>query len=129
MDITCVTIGSHEPAVVAAFRNEALGWGGVAVSPDGGGAVCGPPGGGTLDELEDEIERLVDLGATIAWEEEFDPAVAEHYRNLVLLDPEGNEFCLGGGQLGASPTSSSRLRSSQAWNTSAIDCGLYTSSS
>jgi hypothetical protein len=124
MEITCVTIDSHEPAVVAAFWNAALGWGGVAVAADGGGAVCGPPnggtylefvrvpepktlknrvhlgcGGGTLEELETEIERLVGLGATIAWEEEFDPAVAAGYRNLVLRDPEGNEFCLGGGQM------------------------------
>ncbi len=51
MEITCVTIDSHEPAVVAAFWNAALGWGGVAVSPDGSGAVCGPPDGGTYLEF------------------------------------------------------------------------------
>lgn len=124
MQITCVTIDSHEPARLAEFWNAALGWGGVAASADGGGAICGPAaggihlefvrvpesktlknrvhlgcGGGTLDELGVEIERLLGLGATIAWEEEFDPAVSENYRNLVLRDPEGNEFCLGGGQL------------------------------
>ena len=124
MEITCVTIDSHEPERLAEFWNAALGWGGVAVSSDGGGAICGPAdgglslefvrvpeaktiknrvhlgcGGGSLDELETEIERLVALGATIAWEEEFDPAVAADYRNLVLRDPEGNEFCLGGGQM------------------------------
>ena len=53
---------------------------------------------GTLPELEAELDRLTALGATIAWEEEFDTAVAETYRNLVLRDIEGNEFCLGGGQ-------------------------------
>jgi Glyoxalase-like domain len=52
---------------------------------------------GTLDDLESEIERLLALGATIAWEEEFPPEMAARYRNLVLRDPEGNEFCLGAG--------------------------------
>ena len=32
------------------------------------------------------------------WEEQFPPELAEHYRNVVLRDPEGNEFCLGAGQ-------------------------------
>ena len=40
-----------------------------------------------------EVERLVALGATVAWEEDF-PA-GWPYRNLVLRDPEENEFCLG----------------------------------
>ena len=48
-----------------------------------------------LDRLDEEIERLQGLGATIAWEEEFPPDVAANYRNVVLRDPEGNEFCLG----------------------------------
>lgn len=121
----CVTVDCHEPARVAAFWNEVLGWGGVAVSDDGGGAICGPPDGGaylefirvpesktvknrlhlglsagSLAQLDAEIERLTALGATIAWEEDFDPAVAENYRNVVLRDPEGNEFCLGGGDGG-----------------------------
>ena len=43
-------------------------------------------------ELE-EIARLIELGASVAWEEEF--AVGWPYRNVVLRDPEGNEFCLG----------------------------------
>ena len=54
---------------------------------------------GSLEELEAELARLLALGATLAWEESFPPAVAARYRNLVLRDPEGNEFCLGGGRL------------------------------
>jgi len=119
-----VTVDCSDPERVATFWNEALGWGGIAVAPDGGGAICGPASGGTYLEfirvpegkvvknrlhlgcsaaslagLDAEIERLRGLGATIAWEEGFPPAVAAQYRNVVLLDPEGNEFCLGGGAL------------------------------
>lgn len=126
MEITCVTVDCHDPAAVATFWNEALGWGGVALAPDGGGAICGPPHGGVylefvrvsegktvknrvhlgcsagrLDDLDTEIERLAGLGATIAWEESFPPEVAARYRNVVLRDPEGNEFCLGAGTLPA----------------------------
>lgn len=122
MEITCVTVDCHDPGTVAGFWNEALGWGGVALAADGTGAICGPPGGGaylefvrvpeaktvknrvhlgcsagTLDDLDPEVERLVGLGATIAWEETFPPEVAARYRNVVLRDPEGNEFCLGAG--------------------------------
>ena len=32
-------------------------------------------------------------------EEEFDPEIALDYRNVVLRDPEGNEFSLGGGEM------------------------------
>lgn len=122
MDITCVTIDCHDPSKVAAFWNKALGWGGVAIATDGSGAVCGPAQGGPylemvrvpedkvvknrvhlgctagpLGELDAEIERLLRLGATIAWEEELSSEVAAAYRNVVLRDPEGNEFCLSGG--------------------------------
>ena len=122
MEITCVTVDCADPARTATFWNEALRWGGVAVAPDGGGAICGPADGGTylefvrvpeekvvknrlhlgctagaLDDLEAELDRLLALGSTIAWEEEFPPDVAASYRNLVLRDPEGNEFCLGAG--------------------------------
>ncbi|HYZ97670.1 MAG TPA: VOC family protein [Acidimicrobiales bacterium] len=122
MDITCVTIDCRDPVEVATFWNEALRWGGVAAGADG--AVCGPPGGGlylefvrvpedkvvknrvhlgctagALSDLDSEIERLRALGATIAWEEEFSPEAAAKYRNVVLRDPEGNEFCLSGGTL------------------------------
>lgn len=118
----CVAVDCHDPELAAQFWNEALGWDGVAVAERGHRAVCGPADGGTylefvrvpeaktvknrmhlglnagtLLELEAEIGRLLDLGASIAWEEEFPPHVAASYRNVILRDPEGNEFCLGGG--------------------------------
>jgi len=124
VDITCVTMDCHDPGRVAEFWNAALHWGGVAAASDGSGALCGPPGGGTylemmrvpedkvvknrvhlgctagsLADLDAEIARLVALGASVAWEEEFPPEVAAGYRNVVLRDPEGNEFCLSGGTL------------------------------
>ena len=71
MELTCVTVDCVDPAGLATFWNEAL---------------------------EPELARLLALGAMVAWEESFPPEVAERYRNLVLRDPEGNEFCLGGGQ-------------------------------
>ena len=46
-----------------------------------------------------EIERLFGLGATLAWEEEFPPEIAAQYRDVVLRDVEGNEFCLGAGEM------------------------------
>jgi hypothetical protein len=122
MEITCVTVDCANPRAVGEFWNAALGWGGVAAAPDGSGAICGPPGGGMylefvrvpegkvvknrvhvgcavpeLEELDAEIARLEALGATIAWEEDFPPAVAARYRNVILRDVEGNEFCLGAG--------------------------------
>jgi hypothetical protein len=125
MEIICVTIDCRDPGRVARFWNEALGWGGVAVTDDGSGALCGPPAGGSylefigvpeekavknrvhlgchageLGGLDAEIERLCSLGATIAWEEEFPADVAARYRNVVLRDVEGNEFCLSGGTYG-----------------------------
>jgi hypothetical protein len=120
--IVCVTIDSHDPAALAEFWNAALRWGGVAAAPDGGGAVCGPSDGGiylefvrvpetktvknrlhlgcsveSIDEFDIEFERLQSLGAELAWREDFGADVDAHYRNWVLRDPEGNEFCLGGG--------------------------------
>jgi hypothetical protein len=124
MDITCVTIDCRDPGKVAAFWNEALGGDGVAVASDGSSAVCGRAGGGMflefvrvpeaktvknrvhlgctaggLDDLDAEIDRLLALGATLAWEEEFPPEVAAAYRNVVLRDPEQNELCLSGGTM------------------------------
>ena len=126
MDIACVTFDCMSPDTLARFWNDALGWGGVAVADDGSGAICGPPDrgaylefvrvpegksvknrvhlgcdAGPLHALDAELDRLLTLGATIAWEEEFPAAVAARYRNVVLRDPEGNEFCLGAGTLDA----------------------------
>jgi hypothetical protein len=123
MEITCVTIDCAQPSAVASFWNDALGWGGVAIADDGAGAVCGSPAGGIylefvrvpeaktiknrmhlgcsaggLAELDAEIERLRHLGARVAWEEEFEPQIATRYRNVVLRDVEGNEFCLSAGE-------------------------------
>jgi hypothetical protein len=122
--VTCVTIDCADPAAVATFWNEALRWGGIAVDAEGYGAICGPPDGGTylefvrvpegkatknrvhlgcaagtLDDLDAELARLGELGATVAWEEVFPPEIAASYRNIVLRDVEGNEFCLSGGEL------------------------------
>lgn len=122
MEFVCVTVDCHDAGLVARFWNEALEWGGPAVAEDRSGAVCGPADGGpylefvrvpeaktvknrvhlglhagTLAELDAEVERLLSLGASIAWEEAFPPEVAASYRNVILRDPEGNEFCLGGG--------------------------------
>jgi hypothetical protein len=124
MEIVCTTVDCADPELVATFWNDALGWGGVSVGPDGSGAVCGPPAGGaylefvrvpeakagknrvhlgcsagSLADLDREIARLLGLGATVAWEETFPPEVAAVYRNVVLRDVEGNEFCLSGGSL------------------------------
>jgi hypothetical protein len=124
MDLVCVTVDCADPKAVATFWNEALRWGGVAADEDNRGAICGPPAGGiylefmrvpegkvvknrlhlggtagSLADLDAEIARLQALGATVAWEEEFDADVAARYRNVVLRDNEGNEFCLSGGAL------------------------------
>jgi hypothetical protein len=120
--LTCVTFDCADPSAVATFWSAALGWDRVRIAPDGTGAICSPPDGGpylefvrvpepkrtknrlhlgcsaaSLDELQPLIDRLLSLGATIAWEEELPPEVAAGYRNVILRDPEGNELCLGGG--------------------------------
>jgi len=122
VDIICVTLDCADPARVAEFWNAALGWGGVAAAPDGSGAISGPPSGGIylecirvpepktvknrmhlgcsagdLAALDTAIARLEALGASVAWEEDFPPELAARYRNVILRDPEGNEFCLSGG--------------------------------
>jgi catechol 2,3-dioxygenase-like lactoylglutathione lyase family enzyme len=107
--ITCVTFDCADPEVVAAFWAAALRWDivGHTVRPPGGIGPyleCVPVPesktsknrihvGLSADDLDAEIARLESLGASFAWEEDF----PEHwgYRNVVLRDPEGNEFCLG----------------------------------
>jgi hypothetical protein len=120
MDLVGITVDCADPVAVATFWNEALGWAGVAVAD--GIASCEPPDGGVylefvpvpeaktaknrlhlglaagaLGDLDAEVARLERLGARRAWEEEFPAEVAAVYRNVVLRDVEGNEFCLSGG--------------------------------
>lgn len=45
-------------------------------------------------DLDAEVARLESLGATHAWEELF-WGKTNDYRNVVMRDPEGNEFCIG----------------------------------
>ena len=124
MEIVCLTVDCADPPEVAEFWNDALGWGGVAAALDGSGAICGPSAGGvylefirvpeaktiknrvhlgcsagTLEQLEAELARLETIGASIVWEEAFPPDIAASYRNVILRDVEGNEFCLSGGLL------------------------------
>ena len=108
MRLSCVTFDCADPDRVASFWAEALGWSrrGHRVEPQDGGSylefVQVPEGkmvknrlhlGLGTDDLDAEIERLVGLGASVAWEAEFPPEWP--YRNVVLCDVEGNEFCLG----------------------------------
>jgi ribosomal protein S18 acetylase RimI-like enzyme len=126
MDLVCVTVDCADPALVAGFWSAALGWAQPRVDPNGHGAMCRSPSGGVdlefvrvpehkrvknrvhlgcsagpLERLDAEIERLQRLGATLAWEEKFPPDIAARYRNVVLRDVEGNEFCLGAGTMTA----------------------------
>jgi hypothetical protein len=122
MKIECVTIDCRDPAAVAWFWSAALGWNEPVIAPDSSGAIVGQSGGGmylefmrvpeaktvknrlhfgchagTLAELAKELSRLARLGATIAWEEEFPGERGTRYRNVIVRDVEGNEFCLSGG--------------------------------
>lgn len=124
MDLVCVTVDCAEPEAVAHFWSAALGWEGPVVDPDGTIAVTAPADGGlylefvrvpeakvvknrlhlgcragTLDDLDAEVERLLVLGASLAWEEDLPAEVAATYRNVVLRDVEGNELCLSGGTI------------------------------
>jgi predicted enzyme related to lactoylglutathione lyase len=108
MQISCVTFDCEDADRVADFWSAALGWsrrGGVVRRADGAIYLefVEVPERKTLknrvhlglytDDIDAEIERLCSLGAVVAWEEEFPPEWT--YRNVVLKDPEGNEFCLG----------------------------------
>jgi predicted enzyme related to lactoylglutathione lyase len=106
--VSCVTFDCQDPDRVAAFWAEALRWqrNGDRVDSPGGEIylefVKVPESksvknrlhlGLNAPDLDAEIQRLIGLGATIAWEEEFPEGWP--FRNVVLRDPEGNEFCLG----------------------------------
>ncbi len=122
MDIVCVTMDCADPESLAGFWRSALGWESVSVSGDGCIAILRSHDGvltlefvrvpeaktiknrvhlgctaGALADVDAEVGRLVGLGASVAWEEAFPADVAVRYRNIVLRDPEGNEFCLGAG--------------------------------
>jgi ribosomal protein S18 acetylase RimI-like enzyme len=122
MELACVTVDCADPGSVASFWSQALHWNTPDVTTDGSAVVCRPHSGGAylefvrvrepksvknrvhlgcsagpIDSLDDELGRLQSLGATIAWEEQFPPEIAAVYRNVVLRDVEGNEFCLGAG--------------------------------
>jgi predicted enzyme related to lactoylglutathione lyase len=111
-DITVsgVTIDAAEPAKLAAWWAKALDW-------DLDGNTCRAPGSGLqrlefmpvpeskqvknrvhvdfgADDVQAAVDRLVAMGAAFAWEEDFPPESG--YRNVVLRDPEGNEFCVSG---------------------------------
>ena len=114
VSVACITIDCREPRRVAKFWADALGWRVTHVEDDG--AMVEAPDrsqpplefivvpepktvknrvhlGLATTELDEQIERFVSLGAEVAWEETFPPEWP--FRNVVLRDPEGNEFCLG----------------------------------
>jgi predicted enzyme related to lactoylglutathione lyase len=108
--VSGVTVDAHDPGALAEWWGEVLGW-------TTEGRVCRPPdaSGSRIEfmpvdepkrvknrvhldlaaiDVQAEVDRLIAMGATIAWEEAFAADVG--YRNVVLQDPEGNEFCVGG---------------------------------
>ena len=113
MQVACVTVDCASPRALVQFWAHALGWDITHAGDDG--AYCQPTEGGIglefmrvdepkgvknrvhlgirTDELDREVARLVELGATVAWEEDLPDGWP--YRNIVLRDPEGNEFCIG----------------------------------
>jgi predicted enzyme related to lactoylglutathione lyase len=106
--VACVTVDCSDPGRVADFWVEALGWekSGDRVEPPNGGIylefVQVPEGktvknrlhiGLNTRDLDAEVERLIGLGASLAWEETLPDGWP--FRNVVLRDVEGNEFCLG----------------------------------
>jgi Glyoxalase-like domain len=122
VELTCVTLDCAEPRAVATFWSAALGWDPPTVAPDGSSSMVRTRDrpmylefvrvperkagknrlhlgcdAGSLAALDRELGRLLALGASVAWEETFPPHVAEVYRNVVVRDVEGNEFCLSGG--------------------------------
>jgi predicted enzyme related to lactoylglutathione lyase len=114
VSLTCITVDCRDSRRVAEFWAAALDWR-VAHVTDDGAVVEAPdrrqpylefivvPGAKTLKNrmhlglstpaLDEQIARLVSMGAEVAWEETFPPEWP--YRNVILRDPEGNEFCLG----------------------------------
>lgn len=117
IDVTCVTIDCRDPVKLAAFWAEALRWEQAPNEWDGSLNLVRPPHDGWpylefievpepktvknrmhlglhAGDLAAEIARLESLGASCLWEELFGEGVP--FRNVVMCDPEGNEFCLSG---------------------------------
>lgn len=114
--VNCITVDAHDPVRLAAFWAEALAWELEADRWTGDRNHVRRPDdelyiefiatddpkvtknrlhfGLEATDLEAEMDRLVALGATHAWEELF-WGKTNDYRNVVMCDPEGNEFCLG----------------------------------
>ena len=118
LHVSGVTIDAADPRGLAAWWADVLGWhvdGHRCVAPDAAQPrlefmpVAEPKRVknrvhldlGT-DDVAATVERLVERGATVAWEEDFGPSSV--YRNVVLRDPEGNEFCVGGRTDATPPT-------------------------
>jgi predicted enzyme related to lactoylglutathione lyase len=102
-----MTIDCADPPRLAEFWAAALRWEVAHGNRDG--AYCRPPGGGPglefvrvaepnslknrvhlgtrAHDIDAETARLVALGASVAWEEEFPEGWP--YCNVVLRDPEG----------------------------------------
>ncbi len=116
INVSCITIDAHDPVKLAAFWAEALAWE-LEANPWNGALnhVRRPDDDLYLEfiptdepkvvknrlhfglcsaDLDAEMARLEMLGATYAWEELF-WGKTNDYRNVVMRDPEGNEFCIG----------------------------------
>jgi predicted enzyme related to lactoylglutathione lyase len=116
VSLFAVVVDSHEPERLARFWGAALGWqtsrrneGEFQTSDSEDGkvslyfmAVPEPKKGKnrmhldviTEGSMEDEVRRLVDLGARVV-EARQDPASFDNRDTwTVMTDPEGNEFCV-----------------------------------
>lgn len=111
-----VTLDARDPEKLAKFWSEALGYEYRPHPPDATWRTINRPDGADglnhmhfqmvpedkvvknrmhLDlfftDAEAEIQRLVELGAKVVGEPESSPYTQ---RNIVMQDPEGNEFCI-----------------------------------
>ncbi len=113
--IQCVVVDCHDPFVVAAFWQSALGWrrtheepDEIALEPPAGSPQDGvapdllflrvpdpTPGKNRLhldlrpDDQQAEVERLISLGA-----QRVQIGQGPDVSWVVMADPEGNEFCV-----------------------------------
>lgn len=113
--IQCLAIDSADPAALARFWADALGW--RVTEEDDGESVVEPPTGSAEENVAPdllfikvperrsvknrlhldlrpadqaaEVERLIRIGATHA-----DVGQSSSVSWVVLADPEGNEFCV-----------------------------------